>query len=269
LTDHQPRYLQAAYWIKALHRRAFFVFTLWLWLYPLHGLAVDCQAPSDLKGYDVASVIDGDTLRLGNGEMVRLIGIDTPEVGYEGAADQPFARDAKNTLERLVNETGGRVLLQPGTDQWDRYRRKLAHLFRPDGLNLTAELLRRGMGYQAIMAPNLLHFDCYRAAEQKARRAALGLWRLPLSSAAEVVSGEAGFHLLRSRVERVGHSRRAEWLNLVGGVAIKIPLAVWQEMRSEMPESLVGRPLEVRGWFFRYKGRLRLTLTHPAAIRWL
>lgn len=41
-------------------------------------------------------MIDGDTVELGNGETVRLVGIDTPEVGQCGA-DQATAN-----LERLV-----------------------------------------------------------------------------------------------------------------------------------------------------------------------
>ena len=39
----------------------------------------------------VTRVVDGDTIELGNGETVRLVGIDTPEVGecgYERAADK-------------------------------------------------------------------------------------------------------------------------------------------------------------------------------------
>lgn len=48
------------------------------------------QAPRAQRTYLVARIVDGDTLELGNGETVRLVGIDTPEVGecgYERAAD--------------------------------------------------------------------------------------------------------------------------------------------------------------------------------------
>lgn len=48
------------------------------------------------RTYLVTRVIDGDTVELGNGETVRLVGIDTPEVGQCGY-DQAAAN-----LERLV-----------------------------------------------------------------------------------------------------------------------------------------------------------------------
>src|SRR4051812_47910748 len=35
-------------------------------------------SPRPAKTYLVARIVDGDTLELGNGEIVRLVGIDTP-----------------------------------------------------------------------------------------------------------------------------------------------------------------------------------------------
>jgi endonuclease YncB( thermonuclease family) len=254
---------------KAPCSGAFFVFLSWLFLFPSLGLAAECRTPGAVESYEVAFVIDGDTLRLTNGENVRLIGIDTPELGYPGSPDRPFAREAKATLERLVESSGRRLGLQPGADGRDRYRRLLAHLYSTDGMSLTAELLRQGMGYHAVVAPNLAYLDCYRAAEREARGAALGLWRMPLRDGADVKSDETGFHLLQGKVERIGHSRNAVWLNLVGGISIKIPPAIWREMTAEQAENFTGRRLEVRGWFYQHKGRLSLNLSHPAALRWL
>ena len=43
--------------------------------------------PYTLEQAMVARVIDGDTIELGDGEVVRLIGIDAPEIGQAGAAE--------------------------------------------------------------------------------------------------------------------------------------------------------------------------------------
>lgn len=253
---------------KAPFLGAFVVFAFGL-PYSFPSLADDCQPPANLHPEVVASVVDGDTLRLKAGRKVRLIGIDTPELGREGRPDRPFAREAREALRRLIELSGWRILLQPGIEPRDHYRRILGHVYSPDGDNLIAALLRQGLGYQAVVAPNLNHLQCYQAAELEARKAALGLWRNRLEDAANLDSEGGGFHLLHGRIERVGRGRRAVWLNLVGGVAVKVPWPVWREMTTEEPERFDGRPLEVRGWFYRYKGELRVELSHPAALRWL
>jgi endonuclease YncB( thermonuclease family) len=253
---------------KAPFLGAFFVFAFGL-PYSSLCLAADCPPPANLHSEVVTRVVDGDTLRLKTGQKVRLIGIDTPELGRDGRPDRPFAQEAREALRRLIELSGWRILLQPGIEPRDRYRRILGHVYSPDGDNLTAALLRQGLGYQVVMAPNLNHLQCYQAAELEARKAAAGLWRNKLEDAANLDSRGSGFHLLRGRIERVGRSRSAVWLNLAGGVAVKVPWHVWREMTQQEPERFDERLLEVRGWFYRYKGKLRVELSHPAALRWL
>jgi endonuclease YncB( thermonuclease family) len=214
-------------------------------------------------------IVDGDTLRLANGKKVRLIGIDTPELGRDGSPDLPYAVAARSALKRLVERSGNRVLLQQGVEGRDRHRRILAHVYTKEGKNLGAELLRLGLGYQAIVAPNLTHIACYRKAEWQARQNTIGLWSQALPDAEAAHKAGPGFHLLQGRVLRVAGNRHAVWLELEAGVTLKLPGKVWREMGSDEPESFQGRRLEVRGWFYRHQGRLKLTLSHQAAIRWL
>ncbi len=68
----------------------------------------------------VTRVVDGDTIELGNGETVRLVGMDTPEVGECG-----FERSASN-LGRLV--LGQRVRLGRIDEERDRYGRLLRYV---------------------------------------------------------------------------------------------------------------------------------------------
>ncbi len=253
---------------KAPHCGAFFVSVCCFLLSPFVSAApaADCRPPDGLERQSVRFVIDGDTLRLKNGRDVRLIGLDTPELDHGKGEDKPFARAARSALERLIDRAGGEILLRPGVDSRDRYRRRLAHIYSPDGDNLTAALLRLGLGFQAVVAPNLAHIDCYRMAESEARKAGRGLWRAGVNDAAAVT--DPGFHLLKGRVAKVGQSRQSVWLNLDGGVDVKVPHAVWQAMTSESPEAFVERHLEVRGWFYRHRGRLCVQVSHPASIQW-
>jgi endonuclease YncB( thermonuclease family) len=71
----------------------------------------------------VTYVYDGDTVKLANGEKVRLIGIDTPERGQCGYTQ------ATNLMKRLV--LGDRVTLTTGArDNRDRYGRLLRYVNR-------------------------------------------------------------------------------------------------------------------------------------------
>lgn len=72
------------------------------------------------KTWLVARIVDGDTIELGNGAAVRLVGIDTPErgdCGYEAATDH---------LAALV--LGKRVRLTISDEDTDQYGRLLRYV---------------------------------------------------------------------------------------------------------------------------------------------
>ncbi len=86
--------------------------------------------------YRVASVIDGDTLRLADGRTVRLVGIDTPErgeCGFEAATER---------LAALVR--GEPVALGRSDEDTDRYGRLLRYV-DVDATDVGLELLRDGL----------------------------------------------------------------------------------------------------------------------------
>jgi endonuclease YncB( thermonuclease family) len=54
----------------------------------------------------VQRVVDGDTLVLGTGEWVRLIGVDTPETKHPNAPVEYLARKRLRSLSGLQKESG-------------------------------------------------------------------------------------------------------------------------------------------------------------------
>jgi endonuclease YncB( thermonuclease family) len=99
----------------------------------------DTQAQSSQVAV-VASVYDGDTLTLRDGRRVRLLQIDTPELG----SGECYSRAARTALVALA-PPGKRVVLEPdpALDRTDRYGRLLRYVKR-NGVNVNVELARRG-----------------------------------------------------------------------------------------------------------------------------
>ena len=218
----------------------------------------------------VRQVVDGDTLLLADGEKVRLIGINAPELARKQRAPEAYSKRAKARLKALVESSNSKLYLQYGSETQDRYRRSLAHIYDRDGRNLIERLLEEGLGFAIVFPPNLEHIDCYQRAEQRAQERKEGIWsEWPIVRAVDLPLDAGGFHLLQGVIKRVGKSRRSLWLNLEGGVALRID---WQDM-SWFPalqvDRLVGQKLLARGWIYHRKGERRIRLRHQAAIRWL
>ena len=125
------------------------------------------------RGAIVASVYDGDTLTLGDGRRVRLVQIDTPELG----SHECFSRAARTALLRLV-PVGSRIDLEvdPSLDRTDRYGRLLRYVQR-GRTNVNLPLVREGAaapyfygGARGRYAGELM------AAARQARAAQRGLW---------------------------------------------------------------------------------------------
>src|SRR3989338_6623699 len=54
-----------------------------------------CPLQPDLSEVRVRQVVDGDTLKLADGRSVRLIGLNTPELGRKGRSAEPGAQAAQ------------------------------------------------------------------------------------------------------------------------------------------------------------------------------
>lgn len=81
-------------------------------------------SPSEPATYRIDHVTDGDTVVLRNGQKVRLVQIDTPEV-YFGT--ECYGPQASATTKRLLPEgVRVRLLPEPATDRIDDYGRLLA-----------------------------------------------------------------------------------------------------------------------------------------------
>ena len=137
----------------------------------------------------VTRAVDGDTLKLENGERVRLIGIDTPEM-HE--SDKLY-RDAQRTHQdiqtikalgkRAYNFTrnlveGRRVSLEFDVERQDKYGRLLAYVYlKDDGTFVNAEIVKQGYASLMTYPPNVKYADLFLKLYQEARQNKRGLWQ--------------------------------------------------------------------------------------------
>lgn len=236
--------------------------------------AVPCPADRIDERAVLKWVHDGDTLVLADGRKVRLIGINTPELARDDRPAEPLAVAARDALRDELRKRlgkGATLALRYGRDRRDRYGRLLAHVYA-GGENITAWLLRQGYGFVVAVPPNLWQHACYRRNEARARSARRGVWSLDYfrpRPAARLSARDRGFRIITGRVLRTGESRRSLWLNLEGGVALRIARRDLDYFGDFDLGAHAGRRVEARGWLHPRRGRLVMQIRHPFALRLL
>lgn len=124
----------------------------------------------------VARVVDGDTVELQDGRLVRYLGVDAPETEANPNLTQPepYGPEAAAFNRKLVE--GHSVWLIPDTTDQDDYGRLLRWVFLEDGTFVQAELVRHGYAFVNIVPPDSRFADLLRDLEARARAEKRGLW---------------------------------------------------------------------------------------------
>ncbi len=221
------------------------------------------------KPVSVRYVQDGDTVILSDQRRVRLIGINTPELGHRGQPNQPLAVRARDRLRQLLFNSDNRARLRPGPEDHDRHGRSLAHLYLPDGRLLSEQLVREGLGWMVAVGANVNAADCLKTAEKQAKQAHLGVWSITdyqAKDSARLKLKTRGFQRIKGRIIQVIDRPAARWLKLQGRFAIRIPREALARFPSAPTAAWTGRLVAVRGWLYASRGELRVNLQHPAAL---
>lgn len=123
--------------------------------------------------YKVIRVMDGDTVEVEQIGMIRLIGVDTPELAHPIKPVQFFAKKASKYTKRVA--LGKRVRLEYDQEKIDKYGRTLAYIYFEDERMLNAEIIKNGYGFVYTKYP-FKYMEEFRKYEIEAREKGLGLW---------------------------------------------------------------------------------------------
>lgn len=206
----------------------------------------------------VAEVLDGDTLVLADGQVVRMAGVEAPKsfLARPGVDVGPLEDAARQAFEHLV--AGRMIALRLGQHASDRYGRTLAHLYFEDGAWVQAAMVAAGFARIRPFAGDSSCLAGLAASESEARSARRGLWRSAEFSVisaydSSLIERKGLYVLVEGRVLSVGRGNRVDFLNfgrywrrdftVLVGASVARGLAE----RGVAIESLAERRVRVRG----------------------
>lgn len=130
--------------------------------------------------YLVTKVVDGDTIKIKiknfigiatRYEMIRLTGIDAPELGQG-----QIGMLSKKHLKKIISQSNWAVRLEFDTVQRDKYNRLLCYVWSIHGWMINEKMVLDGYALAYTIPPNVLYSYRFVKAQETARSNNLGLW---------------------------------------------------------------------------------------------
>jgi micrococcal nuclease len=126
------------------------------------------------KEYVVNKVMSGDTIQIENGETVKYIGVETPDLNLKEGGSEFFARQAFKYNQKLVFMK--KVRLEFDVERKDKEGRTLAYVFVKN-VFVNAELVKLGYARTNVIPPNDKYKNVLFDYEKKAQQSEKGLWQ--------------------------------------------------------------------------------------------
>lgn len=211
----------------------------------------------------VVRILDGDTLALSTGLVVKLASLEAPSFGREGAEDETYAREAARILEDLT--MGRRVrLYYPGLTR-DRYDRAIAHVETIDDLGerdwINREVARLGGARVRVYPDSAALAEDLLAAEADAQLERAGLWGKRAynnPSAANIRTSFRGFAVIEAITlgSAAPGGRFADCRLSLDGAAMMLEISEEAAAYCALPS---GTEIRARGYV--REGRMEITHT--------
>lgn len=221
---------------------------------------------ADVAWRRIEKVLDGDTLILAGDEKVRLLGINAPEVERYEKFGEPLGKEAKAYLQSVLVEK--KVRLESDISKFDKYQRKLAHVFTDDGIHINLKMVEKGFAIVNIHPPNLNYTKSLILAQQQAEIKTIGIW------------GDAYYQ--SQPINSIGKNFKRRWYRLVGVpqhikkgrrynrliFSDRFDVRIHHDNLQYFPDisDYLMKSIEVRGWVSRRGEQLSILVRHPSAL---
>jgi len=217
----------------------------------------------------LAYINDGDTLTLKDGRLIRLIGVNAPEIDHQyPGLSQPYSMEARAFVASNL-KVGDELALMFGPTKLDPYGRTLAYVFTPNGLLLQQELLQQGFAMAWVYQEHPF-WECFAELEQQARTQNAGLGQCedyaPKATSAIGQQDLNQYRLVRGVVTDFERKGQYLWLILDDNFYVGIPQAGSGNFSKVLVLNSLKRAVVVRGkLYFSYK-KWQIIVSHPSQI---
>lgn len=219
--------------------------------------------------YFVSEVIDGDTIVLNNGETVRYVGLDTPEI------NEPYYFEARARNAILVQGKHVSVLVCVA-DPRDKYGRVLAWV-SSGGIPVNETLVKEGLARIMTIPPcGLARVREFQALEKEARDKKLGIWGAAAKRAVREISPLEAHRYIGQKVRLRGTVRTIvpwgrtwflEFRSPNGFKAVVIPKAVDEfDRRGLSILDYKDKEVEITGVIIEREGIPEMLIDSPSRI---
>jgi micrococcal nuclease len=249
---------------------------------PFSSLAQACDLPPPESG-KVASVLDGETLKLADGRIVRLIGAKAPmpPLGWRGEDPWPLVDEAKEAVESLALDRD--IELRFGGSRMDRHGYLLAQVFVVSGssrLWLQDELIGKGLARVYSLPDNRACVAELLEREREARAKRLGVWGSSAYGIEDALDVQRLGHLIDSyqlvegTVLNVGEGGGRVYLNFTKDWHSDFTVSIERKDVAAFTKAgldvraLAGKRIRVRGWLAWRNGPM-IEASHPEQIELL
>jgi len=261
---------------KALRKGAFFAFVAFV-LLSSHFVNAESCTSSSLSSPESATVkwvYDGDSLLLTDKRKIRIVGIDTPETKHHRQKAQAYGAKAREALRELLKSFNYQVVLRYGKERKDKYKRTLAHVYLPDGTNISNWLLEEGYAKTLAFPPNIALADCYKKSEEVAQAQSLRIWRYKgnqIKQASSLPRRINGYVRLAGTVSKIRRFRKSLIMELESNtkshIQVKIKKRNLPYFNEIDPDKLWNKTIIVTGLLKNKKGKRTLYVSHPSQIK--
>ena len=190
--------------------------------------SVDSDAPlanatESADGRRSIEVVDGDTVVVAGpgGEVtVRIIGINTPEIG------ECFYDEATDALAALVADRD--LVLVADRSDIDQFGRALRYVETSDGVDVGAELVAGGFAIARRYPPDEARADRYAELQRDAQAAGRGLWAPDACGASDLDGVEIVVDVEADAPGDDSVNLNGEWVRFTNGGSESVDLDGWE-----------------------------------------
>ena len=240
------------------------------------GLKVSNDNLKSLKTTVIKKIIDGDTIKASNGETIRLIGVDTPEIFWDkGTAEFYGYKAMKFTRKNLLNK---KVYLRYGQKKRDDYGRVLAYIYLENGELFNIKLLNSGYAHLMTVAPNTKYLDNFTNEVVKSRAEGSGIWsqikqlekEIPVVSWDEVKKYYGKKVIVEGKIINTYQSDKVVFLNFSKNYNETLTVVIFNNDLNKFaiqPEKFfLNKKIKVMGIIKKYEGAPEIIVENPSTI---